>query len=69
MAVSVIDETSGNRINLGDAATTFRGEPVVIRGWEASRSPASTGRVYVEFEDGQMASNYPSVINAKAVVA
>jgi hypothetical protein len=65
-AVFLIDEMSGARINLGDAAKTFRGEPAVVRGWEAPRSRTSTGRFCVEFEDGQMASYYPSVINAKS---
>ena len=65
MASQLIDEQSGARINLGDAAQTFRGEPVVVRRWQALRSRASSGRVYVEFEDGHTASYYPSVINAK----
>jgi hypothetical protein len=64
-AVRLIDEKSGARINLGHTAQTFRGEPVVVRGWGALRSRASFGRVYVEFEDRHTASSYPSVINAK----
>jgi hypothetical protein len=69
MAVLLVDESSGARINLGDAAETFRGETVIVRGWEAPRSRASAGRVYVEEEDGNHRSYYPSVINARVVVS
>jgi len=66
MAVLLIDEKSGARINLGDATQALRGEVVAVRGCEAPHWRSSSGRVYVDFEDGHTASYYPSSIKAKA---
>jgi hypothetical protein len=68
MAVLLIDERSGAKINLGDGAQTFPRRAVVVRDWEATRSRASTDQIYVEFQDGDTATCYPSVINAKVVI-
>ena len=57
---------TGVPVNYGDVAHTFRGEPVIVEGWQAPRHEGSTGRVYVKemTEHGFSAAYYPSVIDA-----
>jgi hypothetical protein len=65
--MKLVNEKTQAEIKVGDIARTFRGEAVVVTGWEEPRNPASTGRVYIKtmtdnpFEMGY----YPSVIGAK----
>lgn len=66
----VYDKT-GTEVKIGDFATTFRGETVIVSGIEKPRHGGSTGRVYVRedkvrergsivFDQGY----FPSVIGA-----
>lgn len=64
--MKLVNEKTQAEIKVGDIAHTFRGEPVVVTGWQQPRNPASTGRVFIRtiadraFEMGY----YPSVIGA-----
>lgn len=60
--MKLVYEKTGLDVKVGDNATTFRGESVVVRSIEKPRHGGSTGRVY--FEDG-LGGVFPSVIDAK----
>lgn len=65
--MKLVYERNGNEVQAGDIAHTFRGEPVIVTGWQEPRSEASTGRVYCTSMDESKWQNawYPSVIGAK----
>ena len=67
--MKLIYESTGKEVQSGDIAHTFRGEPVVVTGWQEPRHAGSTGRVYCKSmdESGWDNSWYPSVIGAKWV--
>ena len=52
----------GAEVKVGDKATTFRGETVIVTGGTPPRRAPSTGRVFLS--GGEY---YPSVIGAKWV--
>lgn len=55
----------GKRVQVGDKATTFRGEPVTVTQIEKPHKSSSTGRVYVAIEgETYTRSFFPGVINA-----
>ena len=64
--MKLVYEKTGVPVNYGDIAHTFRGEPVIVEGWEKPRHEGSTGRVYVKGMDdrGFSMGFYPSVIGA-----
>ena len=41
---------SGDTVEVGDEALTFRGESVTVTGIEEPRNSGSTGRIYVRFD-------------------
>lgn len=47
---------------VGEMYTTFRGEPVPLFHIMPPHKPSSSGRVYVQYEDGATGEYYPSVI-------
>jgi len=60
----------GRNLRLGDIVETFRGERGTVTGGTSPHKQGSTGRVYVEMENGGWASEFfPSVIDAKWVKA
>lgn len=58
---------TGNEVRLGDIAHTFRGEKVKVVGIDQPHKSSSTGRVTVEFSDGDRGAQsfFPGVIEAK----
>jgi len=65
----LIYETTGKPVNVGDIAHTFRGEAVIITGWQEPRHEGSTGRIYTQSTDESRWQNawYPSVCGMKWV--
>jgi hypothetical protein len=63
----LIDEKTGAEIKSGDPVTTFRGEKYELTDFAPPKHSASTGRVYLEDENGNTVEFYPGVINAKIV--
>ena len=64
--MKLIYRKTETEVKCGDIAHTFRGEPVVVTGWQEPRHEGSTGRVYVRdmSERGFEQGYYPSVIDA-----
>ncbi len=64
--MKLIYETTGKEVQSGDIAHTFRGEAVIVTGWQEPRHAGSTGRVYCQSMDESKWQNswYPSVIGA-----
>lgn len=61
-------DVNGNIVNVGDKATSFRGELATVQGWtKPVHNPNSTGRVHVQWHDGLTGSYYPSVFDCKIV--
>ena len=59
---------AGTEVQVGDEATTFRGEIVTVQGISQPTSPGSTGRVAVGAADQRWTMEYfPSVIGAEWV--
>ena len=50
---------------IGEAYTTFRGEPVTLLHIQEPHKPSSSGKVYVQFKNGATGEYYPSVIGGK----
>tara|TARA_R110000822_G_scaffold92140_10_gene212127 strand:+ start:1394 stop:1600 length:207 start_codon:yes stop_codon:yes gene_type:complete len=67
--MKLIYEKNSSEVKTGDVAHTFRGEPVVVTGWQHPRHEGSTGKVYCASMDGRgwQMEWYPSVIGAKWV--
>ncbi len=64
-ATNRADHPAGNAVQVGDEATTFRGEIVTVLRISKPTSPASTGRVTVGDKDANWTMEYfPSVIGA-----
>jgi hypothetical protein len=65
----LIYEDTNEPVNTGDIARTFRGEPVIVTGWQEPRHSGSTGRVHVQSMDESKwhQSFYPSVCGMKWV--
>ena len=65
----LVYETTGKPVKTGDIAHTFRGEAVIVTGWQEPRHEGSTGRVYCQSTDESKWNDswYPSVIGAKWV--
>lgn len=61
----VLKHSDGRTVKEGDEAKTFRGEPVIITGWQQPRHAASSGRVNVRYKDspGSEMEFYPGVCN------
>lgn len=57
----------GKEVKIGDKAVTFRGENVIVTGMREPHKPSSTGRVYVQHENGDEREYFPTVIGAKWV--
>lgn len=62
---TLIDTTTGDRIEVGQTVTDFRGETATVTGWSAPHKPSSTGRIHVEGE--LSGSFYPSVFSCAFV--
>lgn len=63
-------DKNGNRVELGDTVTSFRGNTYTLRGWSAPRG-ASTGRLYVVSDpdsEGIGHGYYPEVFGVKLVI-
>lgn len=60
----VYDKT-GIEVQEGDKVETSRAELVTVTSIEKPRHGGSTGRVYVENENGGRSGYYPSVVGAK----
>lgn len=62
----LVDEKTGEVINVGDERQTANGEKCIVLGWRKKQAP-STGRVAVSFIGKHQTEYYPSVIGAKIV--
>lgn len=57
---------TGAPVSLGDQVQTFRGERATLLMITEPHKPASTGRVYIQFEDSKASREFfPSVIGAE----
>ena len=56
---------NGVPVVIGETYTTFKEETVTLLGVTEPHKPSSTGRVYLEFENGWRQECFPSVIRAK----
>ena len=67
--MKLIYTDTGEPVNTGDIARTFRNEPVIVTGWAEPKHSGSTGRVYLrEMGDQRFEGEYyPSVIGAQWV--
>ena len=64
-ATNRADHAAGSAVQVGDEATTFRGEIVTVLGISKPTHRASTGRVTVGDKDANWTMEYfPSVIGA-----
>ena len=57
-------------VAVGDTLKTFRGEAVIVTGWEKPRHAGSTGRIYVRdagIPHGLEMSFFPSVCGCEVV--
>lgn len=64
--MKLVHAITGAEVKVGQRVHMRDGEVVKITGIEKPRSPASTGRVYVEnLVGGQSRSYFPSVVCAK----
>ncbi len=65
----LIYEDTQKPVTVGDIARTFKGEPVIVTGWQEPRHSGSTGRVYCQSMDESKWQNawYPSVCGMKWV--
>ncbi len=61
----ILKHPDGRTVKEGDEAKTFRGELVVITGWQQPRHEGSSGRVNVTFKNspGSTRVFYPGVCN------
>ena len=50
--MQLVYELTHKPVQIGDVVKTFRGDSVVVRGIVEPHKPSSTGRVYVQPEDG-----------------
>lgn len=68
MTYILLDEETDQEIPLGATVKTFRGGlPCKVLAYMAPRNENSSGKVMVEFENGDVMWYYPSVIKAKIV--
>ncbi len=70
MKNSILINTETKRIvAVGDKLQTFRGEPVVVTGWQPPRHIGSTGRIYVTPEGypAEFQAFFPSVCGCEIV--
>ena len=51
-----------NPAHIGEVYITFRGEPVTLLHITPPHKPSSSGRVYVQYENGATGEYFPSVI-------
>lgn len=65
--MKLVNEETLQTIELGSKLETFRGEKCTLLSGTPPHKPSSTGRVYVEFEDGTKGEYFPSVIGLKWV--
>jgi hypothetical protein len=69
-ALRLVNTSTGKPLKLGDAVETFRGERAILLGIAEPHKPASTGRVYIQFDGTTYAREFfPSVIGAEWVNA
>jgi hypothetical protein len=61
---TLIFNQSRKPVKIGDEATTFRGEKVVVTGIHEPHKPQSTGRVAVRYGDDTVREFFPGVIGA-----
>lgn len=55
----------GKELKVGAIVTDFRGEEMVVAGFSAPKTAASTGRIDLNSRDGAyLGQFYPSVVNA-----
>lgn len=59
--MQLIHSNTKEPAHVGDALTTFRGEPVTLVGSQEPRHSGSTGRIIVQDADGHANSFYPGV--------
>lgn len=52
----------GKEATVGMEVTSFRGEKAKLISWTEPHKPSSSGRVYVEWENGRTGEYFPSVI-------
>lgn len=52
----------GKEATVGMEVTSFRGEKAKLISWTEPHKPSSSGRVYVEWENGSTGECFPSVI-------
>ena len=55
----------GKEATVGMEVTSFRGEKAKLLSWTEPHKTSSSGRVYVEWEDGATGEYFPSVFNGK----
>jgi hypothetical protein len=67
MTHKLIDNKTGAEIKSGDKVTTFRGETYELRDFAPPKHSASTGRIYLADDDGNISEFYPGVIDAKII--
>lgn len=65
----LVNEKTGEPLNVGDKLTTFRGEECILTDATPPKHAASTGRVYVKDNPNQPypGEYFPSVVGAKWV--
>lgn len=51
----------GKEATVGMEVTSFRGEKAKLLSWTEPHKPSSSGRVYVEWENGSTGEYFPSV--------
>jgi hypothetical protein len=65
--MKLINEKTGNPVQIGDVVHDFRGKAAYVTGWALPRHAGSTGRVHVKEmnEQGFSSEYYPSVYGLK----
>ena len=61
----LIYSDTGTEVRIGDAAETFRGEPVTVTYFAEPHKPSSSGKVSVEEASGFRSEFYAGVIGAE----
>jgi hypothetical protein len=64
MNMRLVYEKTGIEVQEGDKVETSRNEKVTVTSIEKPRHGGSTGRVYVEYENGSRGGYYPVVVGA-----
>lgn len=55
----------GKEATVGMEVTSFRGDKAKLLSWTEPHKPSSSGRVYVEWENGSTDEYFPSVFSGE----